>query len=110
MAPYLVPQECGNKENVRFAELTGEDGIGLRFESENESGCCFSALPYSPHQLEEAEHVYELPRPVHTYVRLSMAQMGVAGDNSWGALTHPEYLLPDDRDLRFRFSFRGINR
>ena len=108
LAPYLVPQECGNKEEVRFAELTDAQGIGLRFESEE--GCCFSALPYSPHQMEEAAHLYELPKPVHTYVRIAMAQMGVGGDDSWGARTHPEYLLPADQTRCFRFRFRGITR
>ena len=110
LAPYLVPQECGGKEQVRFAELTDADGLGLRFESETAEGCAFSALPYSPHQMEEAAHAWELPKIAHTYVRISLARMGVAGDDTWGARTHPEYLLPGDRDLRFRFSFRGIQR
>ena len=33
---------------------------------------------------------------------------GVAGDNAWGAQTHPEYRLPANGELEFRFSFRGI--
>ncbi|MGI5977533.1 MAG: glycoside hydrolase family 2 TIM barrel-domain containing protein [Candidatus Limivicinus sp.] len=108
MAPYLVPQECGNREQVRFAEVTDEKGRGLRFEAEEPKACCFSALPYSPHQLELAGHAYELPDSVHTFVRISMEQMGVGGDDSWGARTHEEFLLPDDRPLTFKFSFRGI--
>jgi beta-galactosidase len=35
--------------------------------------------------------------------------MGIAGDNSWGALTHEEYLLPHDEKLNFSFSFKGID-
>ena len=34
--------------------------------------------------------------------------MGVAGDDSWGARTHPEYLLDISRPLVFEFAFRGI--
>jgi beta-galactosidase len=34
--------------------------------------------------------------------------MGVGGDNSWGAQTHPEYLLPKNKDLTFTFRFKGI--
>jgi beta-galactosidase len=31
--------------------------------------------------------------------------MGVGGDNSWGARTHPEYTLPDQP---YRYQFRLI--
>ena len=108
LAPYLVPQECGNKEQVRFASVTDAKGRGLLFEAENPAACSFSALPYTPHQLEQAAHAYELPRPVHTIVRMALEQMGVGGDDSWGARTHEEYLLPKDQPLNFSFSFCGI--
>lgn len=68
----------------------------------------FSAIPYTPEQLEAAMHPYELP-PVHfTVVRCSLKQMGIAGDDSWGARTHEEYLLPENAPLHFAFEFRGI--
>ena len=35
-------------------------------------------------------------------------QMGVGGDDSWGAQTHPEYLIPIDKKLEFTFTFKGI--
>ena len=71
-------------------------------------GRTFSALPYTPHEREHADHPYELP-PVHfTVVRAALAQMGVAGDDSWGARTHPEYLLDSTKPLEFTFTFRGI--
>lgn len=105
MATYLVPQECGNKIGVRYAKVTDARGRGMVFEGDAMS---FSALPYSPHELEIAQHAYELP-PVHaTVVRVAKAQMGIAGDDSWGAKTHPEYLIREEKQLKFRFSFRGI--
>ena len=68
----------------------------------------FSALPYTPHELENAAHAYELP-PVHyTVVRIAQAQMGVSGDDSWGAKVHPEYLLDVTGRKAFRFWFRGM--
>lgn len=80
-------------------------GRGLRFAGDSMT---FSALPYTPHQLEEALHQDELP-PIHyTIIRAALAQMGVGGDDSWGARTHPEYLLPADKPLGFTFSFQGI--
>ena len=68
----------------------------------------FSALPYTPHEIENAHHAYELP-PVHyTVVRASKAQMGVGGDDSWGARTHEEFLIQATQKLEFEFCFKGI--
>lgn len=44
-----------------------------------------SLLPYSSLMLEEATHQNELPPVRHTFLRLLAAQMGVGGDDSWGA-------------------------
>ena len=105
LARYLVPQECGNVTGVRWAEVTDARGRGLRFSGD---GMEFSALPYTPHELESAAHSYELP-PVHyTVVRCALKQMGVGGDDSWGARTHEEYLLDASKPLDFTFRFEGI--
>ena len=105
MAHYPVPQECGNRCGVRWLTVTDESGHGLRFSGENLS---VNVLPWTPHEVENALHEHELP-PIHyTVVRVALQQMGVGGDDSWGAEVHPEYLLPAGKDLTFRFRFRGI--
>jgi beta-galactosidase len=105
MAKYLVPQECGNKVGVRYAKITNECGNGLLIFGDNLS---FSALPYTPFELENAAHAYELP-PVHyTVLRIAKQQMGIAGDDSWMSRTHDEYLLDVSKKLEFTFSFKGI--
>ncbi|MDD6307172.1 MAG: glycoside hydrolase family 2 TIM barrel-domain containing protein [Clostridiales bacterium] len=105
MAKYLVPQECGNKMGVRYAKVTDVRGRGMIFEGEELS---FSALPYTPHEMENAMHSYELPEVHYTVIRVALAQMGVGGDDSWGALVHPEYHIPTDKPLELTFRFRGI--
>ena len=105
MAKYLVPQECGNKVGVRYARLVDAKGRGILFEGDELS---FSALPYTPHELENAAHVYELPQVHHTIVRVALAQMGVGGDDSWGSLVHPEYHIDVTKPLEFTFRFKGI--
>lgn len=105
MAQYLVPQECGNKMGVRYAKLTDERGRGMIFEGDELS---FSALPYTPHEIENAMHAYELPQVHYTVVRVAKAQMGIAGDDSWGALVHPEYHIDVTKPLELKFRFRGI--
>lgn len=109
MAEYLVPQECGNKEEVRYAEVTDRKGRGMRFMMTAENGpMSFSALPYTPHEIENAAHPFELPQVHYTVVRASKGQMGIAGDDSWGSLTHPEYLLDVSGKMEFSFMFCGI--
>ena len=109
MARYLVPQECGNKEGVRWASITDRKGRGMLFEMDKNNGpMMFSALPYTPHEMENAMHPYELPEVHYTVVRAAKGQMGVGGDDSWGAHTHPEYLLNADGKMEFSFVFKGL--
>lgn len=105
MAKYLVPQECGNKTGVRYAKITDRKGRGILFTGDKMN---FSALPYTPHEIENARHPFELPEVHYTVVRVSMKQMGVGGDDSWGALVHPEYLIDISKKLEFTFTFCGI--
>ncbi len=105
LAAYLVPQECGNKMDVRYAKVTDARGRGMLFAGD---GMNFSALPYTPHEMEHALHAYELPNVHYTVVRAALAQMGVAGDDSWGARVHPEYRIGIGQKLEFRFWIKGI--
>ncbi len=101
---YIVPQEYGNHEGVRYALITDDAGHGLRLDSD---GMSLSVLPYTPHELENAAHPYELP-PVHyTVVRPALGRMGIGGDDSWGAMTHREFLLNAEGKMTFTFSIRG---
>ena len=109
VAKYIVPQECGAKQQVRWASVTDRSGYGMFFEMDEKSGpMMFSALPWTPHEMENAKHPYELPEVHYTVVRAALGQMGVGGDDSWGAYTHPEYLLNADEKMEFSFAFRGI--
>ena len=121
MARYLVPQECGNKENVRYIQVTDEAGDGLIFATGTQADrenpgfsrsplMCASVLPYTPHELDNATHACELPPVHHTIVRVSAAQMGVGGDDSWGAQVHPVYRVDMTKPMHFEVSFRGIRK
>lgn len=105
MAKYLVPQECGNKAGVRYAKVTDVKGRGMKYWGDQIN---FSALPYTPHEIESAMHAYELPKVHYTVIRVAKAQMGVAGDDTWGARTHEEFLIPTKEPLTFEFFMKGI--
>ena len=109
IARYMVPQECGSKEEVRWAKITDRKGRGMLFEMDQENGpMMFSALPYTPHEMENAMHPYELPEVHYTVVRVAKGQMGIGGDDSWGARTHEEYLLDAGKPMEFSYVFKGI--
>ena len=105
LAKYLSPQESGNKSLVRFAKITDRRGRGLMV-----AGNCInvSALAYSPSELEEARHDFELPPVTKTVLRVILAQMGIAGDDTWGAPTLDEYLLKGEGELSFSYIIKGI--
>ncbi len=105
MAKYLMPQECGNKEEVRYLKVTDGRGKGLMVSGDRLS---VSVLPYTPHELEQARHAYELPRIHHTVLRVAKAQMGVGGDDSWGARVHPEYRLDVSKPVSLELVIQGI--
>ncbi len=105
MAQYLVPQECGNKCDVRYVKVLNKKGRGMIFFGDDLS---VNVLPYTPHELENAAHGFELPKIHYSVVRIAQEQMGVAGDDSWGARVHPEYLLDVSKTKEFTFYFRGV--
>ncbi len=105
MAKYLIPQECGNKMGVYAASVTDESGRGILYAGERMN---FSALPFTPHEIDNAGHPYELPKRHYTVIRVAQGQMGVAGDDSWGALPKKETLIDVSGRKEFSFCFRGI--
>lgn len=104
VTPYVIPQECGNRTGVRYAKVTNRRGEGLQFAGD---AVDFSVLPYTPHELENAGHHYELPQVHHTVIRVALRQMGIGGDDSWGARTHDEYLVDISKPVHFDFVFAG---
>ncbi len=113
---YIRPQENGNKTDVRWVAFTNNDGNGLL-------SIGLPLLSVSAHHniMEDFEspvrtigRIYEGKEVVNRHindvkernlvsVNLDYKQMGVGGDNSWGARTHPQYLLTDPV---YNYSFR----
>lgn len=89
---YVRPQETGQRCDVRWLALTSDADRGLIavgspvFE--------FAVRPFTDESLEAAKHPHEIKPGENLTLHLDHHQMGVGGDNSWGAWTHPEYRLP----------------
>ncbi len=107
ITPYLHPQECGAREGVRRLSLTDDNGHGLLVECVNEP-LSMSVLPSSMLELLAARHSDELAEPTYTYLDIALKRMGIAGDDGWGAKTHPEYCIPADIPLKLSFVLTAI--
>jgi beta-galactosidase len=94
---YIRPQETGYRTDVRWLALTDGKGAGLLV-----SGLPYFGFNASHHSREDFENGFEKEQKHSTDIRkhpwtslnIDYKQMGVGGDNSWGALPHPQYLLP----------------
>lgn len=89
---YSRPQENGNKTDVRWLVLSNGEGIGLAVLGR--PLLSVSARNYRDEDLEDVRHHYLLQKRPFVTLNLDLQQMGVGGDNSWGAQTHPEFRLP----------------
>ncbi len=98
--PYIHPQENGNKSDVRWAALTNALGTGLF--AAGQPLINVSVQHYTPEDLTEARHTFDLvPRP-ETILHLDYAQSGL-GSQSCGPGPLPQYLLQPSET---RFSVR----
>ncbi len=99
--PYLEVQETGNRTDVRWVALTNDSGVGLF--AVGGPVMEVNALHYTPWDLETAVKPHELTRRNEITLRLNDKQMGVGGDDSWGALPHPEYQIPASGTYRYKY-------
>lgn len=99
---YLNPQECGNRTGVRYVNVYEENGAGLNFTA-TENPFEMSVLPYNAYELDNAMHREELPDPSYTWVRIAAKQMGVGGDDSWGAPVHKEFKINSEEAMSLEF-------
>ncbi|MEI6667635.1 MAG: glycoside hydrolase family 2 TIM barrel-domain containing protein [Acidobacteriota bacterium] len=103
---YSKPQENGNKTEVRWIAVANAQGTGLL--AVGMPLLSAAARHYSHEDMWYAKHTYEMTKRAETYVNLDFKQMGLGGDNSWGALPHPPYQLPA-KAYSYRFRLRPFS-
>ena len=98
--PYVRPQESGNKSDVRWLELMGSEGRGIRIEGLQPLNV--SAMPYRAEDLDPGVeskrqmHYSDIEPRREVVLHVDLAQRGLGGDTSWGATPRDEYRLTDD--------------
>jgi len=98
--PYVFPQECGNRTDVKWVSLTNLRGAGLL--AVGEPSINFSALRYSAMDLENARHTIDLVPRDEIFLNLDYRHHGL-GSESCGPAPLPKYVLKPEE---FRFSLR----
>ena len=106
--PYTRPQENGYKTDLRWLTLTNDEGKGIRIEGLQ--SICASALHNRPMDFDEGlrkinRHASDITPRKEVILCVDLAQRGVGGDNSWGALPLPQYRLKAE-PRRYRFALR----
>lgn len=82
LTPYEKPMECGNHEDVRWANLTTNNGLGLKIKRDTDL-MQVSALPYSDEEMDPVEYKIDLPESKGTVLCVSRKTLGV-GSNGCG--------------------------
>lgn len=91
--PYVEPQETGNRMDTFWVTFTDRAGKGIKVVGDPLIN--FNILPYTLEELSVRKHPWELRPCGNWIINLDYGQMGLAGENSWGARPWPEYqLLP----------------
>lgn len=103
---YIKPQETGNRTDVRWVSITNDQGVGLLAKADRTME--FNALAYTPEELSNALHPYLLPESDHVVWRLNYKQMGLGGDNSWGAMPLSRYQIPANQTYEYTYTLKPI--
>ncbi|MGF7232556.1 glycoside hydrolase family 2 TIM barrel-domain containing protein [Arachidicoccus sp.] len=101
MTGYEKPMECGNHEDVRWANVSTATGSGITIRHLGQDFLQVSALPYSDEQMQPVEYKIDLPKPSFTVLCISHKTLGV-GSNSCGPRPLPQYVV-DSKDAHFSY-------
>jgi len=113
--PYIRPQENGYKTDTRWLTLTDDNGTGIlvsgdpliSFAALNNTHDDFESpgklSQYRKDAVTANTHTIDVKPRELVNLNIDLGQMGVGGDNSWGARIHPQYRL---LDKKYEYSFR----
>ncbi len=103
--PYVRPQAMGNREDVFWITMVNEKQQGVLFGGNEKMAV--TALNFSEKELDDADHLNELPQSDNVYLYLDHQQRGL-GNASCGPGVLPQYLL-EPAAINFGFYIEPIN-
>ncbi len=107
---YVRPQENGYKTDVRWFELRNENGMGLKISGDPVIG--FSTLhnpieDFDMEDLNDYRHTNDIVKKDGVFICTDLKQMGVGGDDSWGAQPMEKYQIPA-KNYQYSFTIEPI--
>jgi beta-galactosidase len=123
---YTVPGECGYRTDVRWVAFRNKAGEGFLFCSMptaediraragglrppvkgklDPGTIAFGATRFSREEMEQSTHPYQLTKRNEIFVNIDLGQMGVGGDDSWGAQTHDEFRF---KEAKYSLQYRVV--
>ena len=100
--PYVRPQENGNKEDVRWLELTDANGSGLKISTE-QSPLSFSVLHFTTADLAAARHNFELQPRAEIILSLDAKMCGLGNSSCGPGVLEKHAVPPQNYGLHLRF-------
>jgi beta-galactosidase len=102
METYIVPQESGNKTDIRWMQLDNENKAGIVVVAD--SLLSMNASLYAEANIMGAKHTNKLTKSGQIYLQIDYKQMGVGGNDSWSDVAAPleQYQIPAKN---YRYSF-----
>ena len=98
---YTEPGEQGYRTGARWLRIGGVEIRALN------APFGFNVWPYPQTMLEGKKHHWELQEANELTVNVDAVQMGVGGDDSWGARPHDKY-MPGAGVYRLSFTVKGL--
>ena len=106
---YMRPQENAARTDIRYVELTSENGEkGLRFTAPVSTPLMFSAWHYTQNELEAATHIHLLKHTDITTFNFDLSQMGVGGDMPGDAQVREPYILHPNKEYEYSFTVEPL--
>ena len=101
--PYARPQETANRTGVRRAAFSDGKKHGLIIRSTDGQPLEMGIYPFLQSDLEGLKHAADIPLRGLITVQISHRQMGVGGENSWGAWPRPDHVLKAEGTYEYSF-------
>ena len=109
--PYVRAQETANKCDVRWFTLASKSGAGIKVEGAQPLSVSAWNFPqddlhYIP-SMQAHRHGGCVDKKDMVWVNIDHLQMGVGGDNTWGAMVHPEYTITP-KEWSYSFTIKNL--
>jgi beta-galactosidase len=103
---YIEPGEQGYRTGCEMLTLSDGNGKNIIIDAVN-IPFGFNAWPYPQSMLEGKKHQWDIKKDDAITVNIDAVQMGVGGDNSWGARPHNSRMINEGK-YRLVFVVRGL--